>query len=208
MSNKYSNYLSRCDLLNKYNSKSIYSIPSLDKVSVEFRLSDLPGLFGPGASDSEKTSSQTKLFCLFYLFFGVLPFISAQKVNRSSKKQRISEVEYSLKMRFSGTSPVNSFLFFLFVENWHNLEIEGFDLFNSKKMKERISSSSTGDSFVLNSEIPSGTFFVLDNILSKSLKAFGSKNFKFRVSFLFKNKSLRGNRLNNIRNIPLFWISG
>ena len=42
--NDYENYISRCDLINKYNIKSVYEIPELDKIVLELDMTPLKKL--------------------------------------------------------------------------------------------------------------------------------------------------------------------
>ena len=96
-----------------------------------------------------------------------------------------------------------NFLFTLFIENWHKLNLEDFTLF-TKNPNKKIADKK----FVLNCLVPSSCLFETDEILSKSLTGINSKNLKFRLNFSFENSSLLKNRNNLILNLPFFWISG
>ena len=95
MSDKYLDYLSSCDLINKYNSSDIYSTPKLDKVVVEARISDVLEVFGLKSKDLDNQDVQIKLFGMLYLFYGIYPFVNSQKIFRSSKNQKTVDTEYS-----------------------------------------------------------------------------------------------------------------
>lgn len=206
MSDKYLDYLSSCDLINKYNSPDIYSTPKLDKVVVEARISDLLEVFGLRSKDLDNQDVQIKLFGMLYLFYGIYPFVNSQKIFRSSKNQKTVDTEYSLKISFSKKVDINRFIFYLFVENSQNLSLEDFKLFKPSFLKQKTGLNPLNNKFVLNTIIPCGSFFEIENLLSLVVKNSNSKKFKLRVNFVFQGKSLIKNRINNIRNIPLFWL--
>ena len=112
-----------------------------------------------------------------------------------------------MKISFSKKKvDINRFIFYLFIENSQNLSLEDFKLFKSSFLKQKTGLTSLNNKFVLNTVIPCGSFFEIENFLSLVVKNSNSKKFKLRVNFVFQGKSLIKNRINNIRNIPLFWL--
>ena len=158
MSDKYLDYLSSCDLINKYNSSDIYSTPKLDKVVVEARISDVLEVFGLKSKDLDNQDVQIKLFGMLYLFYGIYPFVNSQKIFRSSKNQKTVDTEYSLKISFSKKVDINRFIFYLFIENSQNLSLEDFKLFKSSFLKQKTGLKSKCAPLPLTSSIPISDF--------------------------------------------------
>ena len=199
----YCNYLSSCDLLNKYNLTSSYHIPKLKNINLELNLKDLSDVYEMPGKDSSDPVLQTKAFIALFNLTGVKPCVKATKVISSSKKQKSTVLNYSLKVLMNKKISKFNFLFTLFIENWHKLNLEDFTLF-TKNPNKKIADKK----FVLNCLVPSSCLFETDEILSKSLTGINSKNLKFRLNFSFENSSLLKNRNNLILNLPFFWISG
>lgn len=199
----YSDYLSRCDLINKYNLTSTYHIPELKDINLELSLKDFLEVYELAGKDSSDPVIQTKAFIALFNLTGTKPYIKANKSVSSLGRQKTTVVDYSIKVSLIKTSSKFNFLFMLFVENWHRLKLEDFTIFN-KTPNKKISDKK----FVLNSLIPSNCLFEADEILSKNLTGINSKNLKFRLNLSFENSLLLKNRNNIILNLPFFWISG
>ena len=63
----YFNYLSGCDLINKYNLTSVHHIPKLDNINLELNLKDLLGSYEIVGKDQTDPIIQTKAFICTYL---------------------------------------------------------------------------------------------------------------------------------------------
>jgi len=199
----YESYISNCDLINKYNIKNIHQIPKLDKIVLELDLKDLLNSYETVVKDQTDSVAQVKAFLILYVFMGMFPFIKASKSISSSGRLKTTNQQYSLKIVLRTKEQLNSFLFSLFVENWQKLSLEDFRLFKNDRIK-----NAAEKIFVLNSLVPGGCFFDINEFLSKSLSGLNSKNFKFRLNFSFNNFIDIKNRNNLIKNLPFFWISG
>ena len=202
-SSTHFNYLSNCDLINKYNLTSVHHIPKLDKINLELNLKDFLGSYEIVGKDQTDPTIQAKAFISLFNLTGIIPYIKAEKTVSSSGRQKSTLLNYSIKVSFNKNVQKTDFLFSMFVENWHKLKLEDYTLFNSKpndKFSEK--------KFVLNTLLPSHCFFEADEILTKSLTGVSTKNLKFRLNFSFENVSLLKNRNNIILNLPFFWISG
>ena len=199
----YESYISNCDLINKYNIKNIHQIPKLDKIVLELDMKDLLNSYETVVKDQTDSVAQVKAFLILYVFMGMFPFIKASKSISSSGRLKTTNQQYSLKIVLRTKEQLNSFLFSLFVENWQKLSLEDFRLFKNDRIK-----NAAEKIFVLNSLVPGGCFFDINEFLSKSLSGLNSKNFKFRLNFSFNNFIDIKNRNNLIKNLPFFWISG
>lgn len=204
--NFFSNdYLSKCDLLNKYNLKSTHEIPKLKKIVLDFNLADLIG--ASENKDKEQTDSniQIKASSIFYVLTGLVAYINFNKSLSSIKKLKISENNYSIKISTTNFNEINHFLLSFFVENWTKLLIEDFVLQRKKKELSKIDSEKN---IVLSALVPAEVFFELEVFLNKIVTGINSKNFNIKINFLFDNPNELKNSQTLIKNLPYFWISG
>lgn len=203
-----STYLSNCDLINKYNFKSVYNTPKLKKIILDFNLLDF--INATDLYNKEQTDSkiQIKASVIFYILNEVISYINFNKSLNSLKKLKISENNYSLKISIGEVSEINSFLFLFFIENWSKLMLEDFILFKKKNETFQKDFNLRNNKFVFSSIVPSSCFFELDTFLNKNIIGLNPKNFNIKVNFLFENPSKLKNSPLLIKNLPYFWISG
>jgi len=163
LKNTNTNYLSSCDLINKYNINNINKIPKLNKVAVEVSSYDILNsseISGKNELDSEL---QMKSFFILYLIQALIPFISFS----NSKKVKEDGLSYSLKIVLSDEDEIYSFLVKFFVENWNKLLAEDFSFWSK-------SDSTLSDSILkqkritIQRKIPAEAFFEVDNFLDKN----------------------------------------
>ena len=202
-------YFSNCDLINKYNFKSLHNIPKLKKVVIDFNLSDFL-ISSDFSSSKEQTDSsvQIKSFIIFYILTESLSYINFNKSLSSIKKLKLSENNYSLKVSITNSKELNSFLFSFFVESWSKLLIDDFVLFKKDKtLVNKVNQCS--NQFVFSTYIPSSIFVELESFLNKTNIGVNSKNLNIKINFVFENTPVKSKNLQNlIKNLPYFWISG
>jgi len=201
--NNYESYISNCDLINKYNVKSVHQIPKLDKIVLELDMKDLLNSYEISSKDQTDSVAQVKAFLILYIFIGLFPYIKASKAVSSSGRLKTTNLQYSLKVVLRRKEEINNFLFSLFVENWQKLSLEDFKLFKNERVKRKAEKT-----FVLNTLLPADCFFDISEFLSKSLTGVNSKNLKFRLNFSFNSSINVKDRNKLIKNLPFFWISG
>jgi len=201
--NNYESYISNCDLINKYNVKSVHQIPKLDKIVLELDMKDLLNSYEISSKDQTDSVAQVKAFLILYIFIGLFPYIKASKAVSSSGRLKTTNLQYSLKVVLRRKEEINNFLFSLFVENWQKLSLEDFKLFKNERVKSKAEKT-----FVLNTLLPADCFFYISEFLSKSLTGVNSKNLKFRLNFSFNSSINVKDRNKLIKNLPFFWISG
>ena len=203
---KVTKYLSNYDLINKYNSESIYKNPKLKKIIVELSSEDLLLASEYGNKKALDPDVQIKSFLILYIFYSLKPFIN---INNKSSSKDDGDSKFSLKIVLSSPEEIDSFLKSLFIENWNKLNLEDFSLIkkNIKRYSQHISENKD---FILNAKIPAGTFLEIDSLLSKNLLGINSKALNLKVGFLFSNPlfKIRKTSTNLIKNLPLFWING
>jgi hypothetical protein len=204
---KFNQYLSHCDLLNKYNLKTLHDVPTLDKIVCEIQLKDFLSASDLGHFDQNNSLSQINSYFLIYILLGCLPYLNCNK-NKSAllKAAKKTDTNYSLKVSFSTLHDKNIFLTSLFNENWSKLKVDNFSLFLEKNtlLNKKISSN-----FVFNTIIPGNSFFEVEDFWgsSDSIFSLNLKNMKFNINFLIKNAKAK-NKKNILKNLQLFWISG
>ena len=194
-------YLSNCDLLNKYNLKSTHEIPKLKKIVIDFNIADLIG--ASDARDKEQTDSniQIKASSIFYILNGLISYINFNKSLSSVKKLKLSENNYSIKISTTNANEINCFLLAFFVENWTKLLIEDFVLLKKPNVESK-------KNIVLSTLVPAHIFFELEMFLNKIVTGINSKNLNLKINFLFSNPNKLKNSQTLIKNLPYFWISG
>jgi hypothetical protein len=143
LKNTNTNYLSSCDLINKYNVTNINKIPRLNKIAIEVSSYDILNsseIAGKNELDSEL---QIKSFFILYLIQALIPFISFN----NSKKVKEDGLSYSLKVVLSNEDEIYSFLVKFFVENWNKLLAEDFSFWS--KSNDNIFDSTLKKKFLL-----------------------------------------------------------
>jgi len=206
INNSLSNYLSTCDLINKYNFKSVYNSPKLKRVVIDFNIFDF--LSASDFKDKEQTDStvQIQAATLLYILTGFVSYINFNKSLSSLKKLKLSENNFSLKVTINDSREIDNFLFTLFVENWSKLLSEDFSFY--KKPQKTSANFLSTKTFVHSCVVPAGCFFELESFLSKTISGVNPKNFNFKINFLFKTPVNFKSSQNLIKNLPYFWISG
>ena len=113
-------YLSRCDLIQKYCLKSLYSFPKVDKIIFELPIINLT----KSSNKQENLNAIAKGLMIFIVVFGSLPKIVYQK-SLIAKTKKIYSLQYTLKRK----DLINSFLILMFFSGFSQTELEEFLLF-------------------------------------------------------------------------------
>ena len=200
---KFNNYLSVCDLVNKYNLKSANESPKLSQVIFEFSSFDILSACENSSRKELDSDLQIKTFFLLYMLECQRPFVNLNKI----KITKVNGINYSVKVILSSKDEMDSFLKTLFIENWSLLLADDFRLMKSSfaKYNKYIQENKK---FILNTKISGAVFFELDSFLSQKAFGLNSKNLNLGVSFVFENKT-RSNKkmcLNLVKNLPFFWV--
>jgi hypothetical protein len=202
LNQKCNEYLSNCDLINKYSLKNTNNIPKIKKISLELDLKDFLLASEISEKNQKHILSQTKSYLLFYILFGFLPKINFNKnVVSKSKILTLSELHYSLSVVFSTKREVNNFLHSFFIENFSKLSSDGFKVFKKKEINNKVNSL---NSFLLSIIIPGNSFNESDSFFKGGLNL---KNLKFKLNISINNPKLKNNQ-NIVKNLPFFWING
>ena len=86
MNQKVNHYLSTCDLINKYNLKTLYQTPTVKKIVCEVNFKDFLASAELSTLDQNNSISQIKSYLLLYILLGVLPYVNWNKNALSVRK--------------------------------------------------------------------------------------------------------------------------
>lgn len=188
-------YLLGCDLINKYNLKSIYNKPILKSIIIYFswqkldlRKSSLRQKLDP---ESVFYPLQIKTFLFLFLFWGTTPKLNV-------KKPKTKNVDFAFKIILNTVESIFDFLVFFVIENFSNLDdmkenSEGkfFPRFNTFQISTKVT----------------GYYFSSADYLFKSIfKKFKLRFFEINISFVFKKNINATNKFSS--NCFLLWTQG
>ena len=200
-------YLSKCDLINKYNVKTSYKIPKIDRIVLEFPFENFMKACTFSEKDQANPTFQLKGALIFYIFANLMPYINYNKSRLSLKKKLNSEKGYSLKIIIKNKEDITSLLSTLFVENWSKLISEDFSLskkLNSKNLDNRNKNEKIS---IIKATVPGSSFLEIDTFLDKYLLKINSRNISLIFNFIVSNPIKVQNSNKLIRNVAPFWIN-
>jgi hypothetical protein len=194
---KQSAYLNKCDLISKYNVKSINEISSVLRLDLyvksweylESSKSDLK-------STNFEENSQIKSILLVYILNVLSPSIkTSKKVEISNNKPLVKNLGYLLKTSVSEKKNISNILNWLFVENVSQIVISGWNSKLIKKDKSKIT---------LSFMIPFHVLKESEDFGANYLKDISLKNINLHIDLILDNK------INNFNLNTLFpfWING
>ena len=211
----YNNYLSNCDLINKYNCENIYKIPKIESIVIDFPIHQISTVFD---NSSNLKNVTLKSYFLFYILFYFKPYINYKSV-------KLQDKNYSLKFKFSNASQIHNFIhtffmnynsnsFFNFFFNTSKLSL--FSLKEKKALKNFPKYNNILESKInflnlntklkkkttnLNFKSPVFCFFNLDFYMNNLFE-----NINLKEIFFFINVVIENYEPINIKNYPTFWI--
>ena len=190
------NYLSKCDLLNKYLLKNTYSYPKVDSISLNVSLANLL----IAQNDRNELQMKIRTFMIFFLFTFNLPFLKYSNFIKYNKMNYTSNVtDFKIFINLSKKRIINSFLISLFIENIDNLKIDN-NLISIK-------------SFFLNSSnilkirliLPLINLYNFFYLTDSSLFSVNTKEISIFMDIILKNKNF-GNKHDSLKNLLFFWL--
>ena len=199
---KGSFYLSNCDLINKYNIKTTYGIPKIEKIILEFPFEEFVKSCNFIEKDPTNPIFQMKGAIIFYILTNLMPYINFNKSIVVLKKNVSLENNYSLKIIITNKEEINLFLNTLFVENWSKLLVEDFSLFKKADLKYN-----NQKSIVLRTSISGNSFIEIENFLNQYFSKINSRNLLIKCNFVLSNLNKKITSINLIKNLTPFWIN-
>ena len=201
----YNSYLSNCDLLNKYgvSVKEFNQLPKLDSISLELPLHTINNY------NDNSLNLQYKSFLLLYLFTSFTPFINFSNKKSLTKNITVTN-NCTLKIKLSTSNEINYFLISFFIENWNNLSLDEFKLFDKKILKvlETFQNKKLKNKFSISSKVSKSSIISFEQFSNKTGYDFSSINSLLTIKFSFSNANHHTPIKSFVKNIPLFWISG
>ena len=199
-------YLSNCDLINKYNLLNIYQKPKLNKIILEFSIKNFIEALYSKENQEKFNETQIKAFLFIYLLIASVPFIN-NKVKMVKNKEIKETTNYSLKFTYSNDMYIYNFLFYFFIENWTFIAKENKNIFLLENLN--FSTQNTNyNSFNLKSILPVYVFSDMEYIINNSNFDLNSKELNLNINYLINAPKKIKNLNSLIKNLPLFWISG
>ena len=111
----YHEYLLGCDLTNKYCLLNTYNRPKIKEIVVSLPMKNFQN------SNISSYNKQARSFFFFQIIFFLFPFISLKSF-QTEKYSNQKKLDFSLKIILSNSEQINSFLVYLFVENFDALK--------------------------------------------------------------------------------------
>ena len=204
--NEYTDHLLRCDLINKYNLKTLNQIPKIDQIELELPFDQIASTF----TKNEKRFDicQIQSFLVWYLFSTFTPNIL---INKSAEIKSAR----SIKVIFSKKESIFNFIIFFLVENAAKLRAQNVDFFKHlyfQKQNERlileskINKKFTAPSqFILAVNAPLRCFDELENLSIKYIKKSDVKKLNVKINFSIRIKPSLFKK-NTLKNLPLLWL--
>lgn len=203
----YNSYLSKCDLINKYNLTTAFETPKLDKIVLDFPIKELINALDKTGKSETDSDIQLKAFLVLYIINLFFPYVTFNKLElTNSNKTKIASLSGSLKIVFSQPEEINLFLSSFFVENWNRMLDDDFTLFDS--LNNTSTKLKLSKNFIHTTKISGNSFFETSDFFAKNLSDVNPKELNIYVNFFFSNLISNANTKSSIENIPLFWISG
>jgi len=194
-------YLSNCDLINKYNLKNIYQKPKLNKIILDFSLKNFVDSLNIKENQERFNEIQIKSFLFLYLLTGAIPLINNKLIVLKNKEVK-ENVNYSLKFSYGNDSSIYNFLFFFFIENWPSIFKENKNIFLVINKEKEF------NLFNLKIVLPTSVFSEIDYIINNSTFDLNPKELNLNINFLISIPQKNKNLNSVLKNLPLFWISG
>ena len=195
------NYLSNCDIANKYLLTNIYSIPQIKTIKLSISLKNF-AFFVDSNDFFEKKDLNIKYrtFILSFLLNSNIPFLKNVNVNTFSKNTESLNLEdFFFFIIYSEKKLLNDFLFSLFVENSENLKkvkfIYNIELISNKK-----------DTSKIHLQIPLTSIYDISYLINSNIISTNAKEMYLNVDCIVNNKFYK-NKKNIIKSIPFFWVN-
>lgn len=199
------NYLSNCDLLNKYRLKSVYSQPKLEKIVLSFSFKEFLNGFENSKNNLNHSSlMEIKAFLVFYLCFSIFPFLSFNVSSMSRTHEKTDNGDFVFKIVITDKKIMQKFLFEFWINNFSQFKTKGQLL--QSITKTNLKNFDCCYSLSLNAKSLSDFEDVIEAINSDKDSEF--RDFNLKINFIFGNFESTKDSYLSIKNLPLFWING
>lgn len=195
MNFSFNDYLTKCDLIYKYNLESINLIPKIKKIDIALKIDES---FNEGFTSPEMSENLMKLnlFLILYVSYFCFPFIKYLNFKNSDQNA------FSLNSIVSQKSSIFALLDSLFIDNSYKLKRLG--LLSLKNLKKE--SLIQGEQILFKVKLPLSVFDDLNEV--PLFKNVNKKKFSITLNFSIENLifSKLKNSKSFLRNLPYFWV--
>ena len=191
-------YLAKCDLINKYLLKNTYSAPKISSISLNISLDHLL----EEKKDLNELELKIRTFIIFFLFNFSLPFLKYSnfvKYNKMNFSLNVSD--FKIFITLSKRKIIHNFLISLFIENIENLKTD----VNLISFKTLFFNSNNSNDLKIRLALPFinlYNFFYLTDSTAFSLNA---KEIFIFMDIILKNNNV-GEKRNSLKNLSFFWL--
>lgn len=195
------NYLSNCDLVNKYLLTDIYSIPQIKTIKLNISLKNFASFVDSNDfSEKKDLNIKYRTFIVSFLLNSNIPFLKNVNINTFSKNNDLSNLEdFFFHIIYSEKKLLNNFLFSLFIENSENLK--KFDnVYNTQYISNKKNTSK------INMKIPINNIYDISYLVNSNILSANPKEMYISVDCIVKNKFYKDKK-NIIKSIPFFWLN-
>jgi hypothetical protein len=179
----FNSYISKCDLINKYNFLNTNNLLKVSNICLTFNFNSVKDI---------DLSKKTNTFVYLFSMFGAFPFLTINNTKTMNLQENLTNYDnFSLNLLFDKPNEINSFFFSFFIENWSSISIEDI-LFSKANLNHNLCL------------ILSTRFF-----FGSTLNWISDLDFlNFKTKIKFEPEYLYPVNFNLLKNFPLFWISG
>lgn len=186
------NYLLKCDLVNKYLLKDVYSYPKIKYINLDLSLNNL---LVDKNSNFNNLNFKIRIFIIFYLLDFNIPFLKCLNIVKQNKTHSILNItDFKLIIILKKKKIINNFLFSLFVENLklNNLEIKNIFSNIYEDSKTRL-------------VVPLTSLYNLSYLINSNIFSINFKETFFFIDIILKNKNIK-NKESLLKNLEFFWL--
>jgi hypothetical protein len=186
------NYLLKCDLVNKYLLKDVYSYPKIKYINLDLSLNNL---LVDKNSNFNNLNFKIRIFIIFYLLDFNIPFLKCLNIVKQNKTHSILNItDFKLIIILKKKKIINNFLFSLFVENLklNNLEIKNIFSNIYEDSKTRL-------------VVPLTSLYNLSYLINSNIFSINFKETFFFIDIILKNKNIK-NKDSLLKNLEFFWL--
>ena len=195
------NYLSNCDLVNKYLLTDIYSIPQIKTIKLNISLKNFASFVDSNDfSEKKDLNIKYRTFIVSFLLNSNIPFLKNVNINTFSKNNDLSNLEdFFFHIIYSEKKLLNNFLFSLFIENSENLK-KFNNVYNTQYISIKKNTSK------INMKIPINNIYDISYLVNSNILSANPKEMYISVDCIVKNKFYKDKK-NIIKSIPFFWLN-
>lgn len=194
----HSNYLFKCDLLNKYILKNTFSYPRVDSVCLNVSLVNLID-----QTNRTELYSKVRTFFLFFLFNLNLPFLKYSNFVKYNKINYSSNVvDFKIYLKLSKKRVINTFLISLFVENVDNFKLDHNLLLVKSTFLNPL------NIIKMRLLLPLICLQNFSYLMGSNYFSMNAKDTLIFMDLILKNKKTNNkkNIFNFFKNLPYFWL--